>query len=54
MANLALMLLLIFTGWLASQITLFIPINLFHGLQFGFEYLFLGLLIIAISWLIGE
>jgi hypothetical protein len=45
---------LISAAWLSSQIALFIPLNIFYGVQNIFWYIFLGFLVIAVSWLIGE
>lgn len=50
----ALMLFFIFTSWLASQFFLFIPFNIFDLIQHSFWYLFIGFLVIVVSWLIGE
>lgn len=50
----AMMLFIIFSSWLASQFFLFIPFNIFNLFQHGFWYLFIGFLVILVSWLIGE
>lgn len=54
MITAAMMLFLIFTSWLTSQFFLFIPFHIINLFQHGFWYIFIGFLVIVVSWLIGE
>jgi hypothetical protein len=48
------MIILLLASWFASKIFLFLPMNLIDLIQQGFWYLFLGVFILAVSWLMGE
>jgi hypothetical protein len=45
---------LLFSNWLITEIILFIPLTLFEWIKHGLWYIFLGFLIIAVSWFVGE
>lgn len=54
MPIIVLIIFLVSAAWLSSQIAIFIPLNIFYLLKNGFWYIFIGFLVITVSWLIGE